>query len=390
MHGGVTFLKAREIVIDKMENLCKASNPVVNFNCLEIMFGHIDYLLYLVISPSISFILLLVVASLENMFLTGLVVTLTLVFLMMGMNIIITYLYLYTEKSEVHNEVVRIINNYVQYISSFEEMSLSEENSTRPLYSGHSQISIVSVFRNNSWHRLPTLLLVEGDIIALSAGDLTPGCVYELISYLDTTLEGNPSTQPPTTEQTRYNHSSRRGGGWVRGRSFEAGVKIHLRQERKKYSYAPTSSSQSHGNRANVTNDRHKHNRAIHSESTELLVLSGDMRCYLMRETPMEKFLSSVLENGGAGLHEDGDGPPPPLPGTKQAKREANNYVKNNIIRKLFNVCISLCIGNLKKSDYSLLKYILDWQVMISEGVKAMLVMLGLVIIASSDRKSVV
>jgi hypothetical protein len=52
---------------------------------------------------------------------------------------------------------------------------------TAAIFSGHPQISIVTVYRNMCWMRIPSLGLVEGDIIALMAGDITPGKVFELL-----------------------------------------------------------------------------------------------------------------------------------------------------------------------------------------------------------------
>jgi hypothetical protein len=49
------------------------------------------------------------------------------------------------------------------------------------IFSGHPHISIVTVYRNACWMRIPSLGLVEGDIIALMGGDITPGKVFELL-----------------------------------------------------------------------------------------------------------------------------------------------------------------------------------------------------------------
>ena len=49
------------------------------------------------------------------------------------------------------------------------------------IFSGHPHISIVTVYRNSCWMRIPSLGLVKGDIIALMAGDITPGKVHELL-----------------------------------------------------------------------------------------------------------------------------------------------------------------------------------------------------------------
>ena len=58
----------------------------------------------------------------------------------------------------------------------------SEPNTeSEAIFSGHPHISIITVYRNNNWQRIPSLGIVEGDIIALMAGDATPGRAYELL-----------------------------------------------------------------------------------------------------------------------------------------------------------------------------------------------------------------
>ena len=48
------------------------------------------------------------------------------------------------------------------------------------LCQGSSTVSLYPVYRNGIWQRVPTLLLVKGDIIALGTGDLAPGKVEQL------------------------------------------------------------------------------------------------------------------------------------------------------------------------------------------------------------------
>ena len=45
----------------------------------------------------------------------------------------------------------------------------------------HPHISIVTVYRNSQWQRIPSLLLCANDIVALMAGDIAPGKVQELV-----------------------------------------------------------------------------------------------------------------------------------------------------------------------------------------------------------------
>jgi hypothetical protein len=64
------------------------------------------------------------------------------------------------------------------------------------IFSGHPHISIVTVYRNTCWMRIPSLGLVKGDIIALMAGDITPGKVHELLP--EENLRKNTLLQDPT------------------------------------------------------------------------------------------------------------------------------------------------------------------------------------------------
>jgi magnesium-transporting ATPase (P-type) len=57
------------------------------------------------------------------------------------------------------------------------------------LVQGSATISIISAYRDGVWQRLPKLLLVQGDIIALMAGDASPGNAVALRSmHLQTLL----------------------------------------------------------------------------------------------------------------------------------------------------------------------------------------------------------
>ena len=72
----------------------------------------------------------------------------------------------------------------------------NEDTKSASIISGHSHISIVTTYRQGIWQRIPTLLLAEGDVIALMGGDVTPGDVYELYPhrlYTNTELGMNNS-----------------------------------------------------------------------------------------------------------------------------------------------------------------------------------------------------
>ena len=74
---------------------------------------------------------------------------------------------------------------------------LSEGNNSNPsaesdqtgIISGHSHIGIVTTYRNRCWQRIPTLLLAEGDVVALMGGDVTQGRIRIIAC-------GTPSSLP--------------------------------------------------------------------------------------------------------------------------------------------------------------------------------------------------
>jgi hypothetical protein len=298
---GVSFSRARGIVTSRVKEICAKGNPQTNF--LSMLYHNSALFLYLVFTPILSLILLIIASAFERISLSGLIVSIIVVVVSSVLNIVIVRRYKITEQTELLREVNNIVHDYITSMNSLEDLS-PKEDSIKPLYSGHSQVSIVSVYRDESWHRLPTLLLVEGDIIALSAGDLTPGKVYELI---------------PTEHQNNHSNGSSHHRGWQRGKAIENGYKIPLRQERKKYSESNLSPAPGMNSSLNshLPSERYKHNRAIHNESTELLVLSGDIRCFIMRETLVDTFLSTIIDI-------DNSNP--------------TKITKDNIIRKLFQV----------------------------------------------------
>ena len=75
---------------------------------------------------------------------------------------------------------------------------------------GSSLVSIYPVFRNGQWQRVPALMLVEDDIIALGTGDVTPARVEQLAQ-----AQGPGSS----SAQVKTSYSTFRVGGHGGGRS---------------------------------------------------------------------------------------------------------------------------------------------------------------------------
>ena len=96
-------------------------------------------------------------------------------------------------------------------------------------------MSIITTCRQGKWRRIPLLLLAEGDIIALSAGDIAPGDIIELVPTSASIPPPPPSssstsTIPPSAPSSSSSSSSSSHHGYSLGNSIKKGTKILLRQ----------------------------------------------------------------------------------------------------------------------------------------------------------------
>lgn len=143
-------------------------------------------------------------------------------------------------------------------------------------------MSIYPVYRDGRWQRVPMLLLVKGDLIALATGDVTPARVEPHVPGYATDL-GGPISQlrvraptyrpkktthgsyglsPVSRQQPRSSYTHHRllsPCAGVQGEMLEAGEKVRFRSSHsepftRKCSLSPSSRS--------------------------LLLLCGDMRCF--------------------------------------------------------------------------------------------------------------
>jgi len=91
-------------------------------------------------------------------------------------------------------------------------------------------VSIITTCRQGKWRRIPLLLLAEGDIIALSAGDIAPGDIIELVptsaSIPPPPSSSSTSTIPPSAPSSSSSSSHH---GYSLGNSIKKGTKILLR-----------------------------------------------------------------------------------------------------------------------------------------------------------------
>jgi len=172
---------------------------------------------------------------------------------------------------EVCNEIKDIISKYEHDLESFNNEIGEDDNIDNGIASGHSQVSIVTTYRLGKWRRIPLLLLAEGDIIALSAGDVAPGNVIELIPIAS-------SSSIPVVDDTKSYFSEYRHGD-----SIKKGTKILLRNH--------TIGAQGLSSMGALPQ------KSMPSTSPHLLSFTGDMRCFILTETPVRAFLNNILNS---------------------------------------------------------------------------------------------
>jgi hypothetical protein len=118
----------------------------------------------------------------DSLVLYQMVAALVVICILTPINVIITLRYKKAERYELKDQVCGILENYVSLIDAHatkdrmgsflnnkspRNHSSVDDQARTTLNSGHSHVCIVSVLRDDQWVRLPTLLLVKGDIIAL-------------------------------------------------------------------------------------------------------------------------------------------------------------------------------------------------------------------------------
>lgn len=166
---------------------------------------------------------------------------------------------------EVQVELQKILRVYEEDVAGIaaEACEVEEPN---VILSGITHSGICTAYRNGKWHRLPSLLLSKGDIVALMAGDLTPGRVLEFLP-----VEGEAGQR-----------------GWSPGAILDAGEKVLLHGVRSAQSASSTHAPPS----AAAASERH---RILQSDSLELLAISGDVRCFQLLETPITTYLANLM-----------------------------------------------------------------------------------------------
>ena len=171
---GLHFRHARYLVADCLKNSiegpCLKSRPVNSF------------VYYLVFLPSIISILLSAIVYSVPYLNDGVLVTIVIIVTVVAFNIWLSLRFSASFDNEIRNYLLRIYEEFAIHSRLNETSDTNAKNHEESgiITAGHPHISMVTCFRNRQWLRIPSLLLAEGDIIALQAGDIAPGDCFEL------------------------------------------------------------------------------------------------------------------------------------------------------------------------------------------------------------------
>jgi hypothetical protein len=381
-YRGVDFEAARALVVKSIKKVLAEHDARIKssggFNTTLRGIALSDY------GPCIACITLFLLSASSRIsleFRVGLLLSAIAVFGVTALNLLLGSFRASTESNEIRRELEEVLRDYEHFAAQCKRSSQAidgdenspaiEEDAFNGISSGHTLISIVTVYRNGHWLRMPSLGLVEGDIIALMAGDITPGKVIEVLSSDSpnnnngaSVSTGAGSSAQPHSQQTpsRSSLNVERESGYIlkradstncvypsagegtdqlpRRRVYDKGTKIHLREgsdreRRYHHTHAKSQLHLHHLHRAGASdgvrmsastggiggsasdgegmNSReqpsagvgdaqaqaqaplYQRHRALPSNSPELLVLSGDVRCFEMAETPIESFCQRLL-----------------------------------------------------------------------------------------------
>ena len=135
------------------------------------------------------------------------------------------------------------------------------------LSSGTTLTDIYPVYRSNQWHQVPSLLLVEGDVIAMQVGDTSPALLEEIL---------------PRSSRSLQQQSAQ--------------VIVQADEKITPETYSGSELSQPDGKQ------RAKDEGSIPSlpkgklirspDSKDLLQLCNDLRIFQIKETPLKRFLN--------------------------------------------------------------------------------------------------
>lgn len=224
----------------------------------------------IILLPACSFFIFVLSLGLiqETYLYVGLAVTISIVALISLFNALIYSIRKQHEASEVVKAVSNVCQRYSSFIQEQEaQLTLSmgaraNSGAEEQALSCNPHISVVPTYRDGSWHRLPTLLLVAGDVIALMAGDLAPGRVQEIVA--GGSRGGGKGTGGLYTGTTVSLGAVLERGARLRNRSVSSSYRRH---------------------------------RLLPADSPELLLLSGDIRCFRLLESICSAFCQEMLQS---------------------------------------------------------------------------------------------
>ena len=232
----------------------------------------------------------------RNDFLVGSMCSIGVVLTASVVSVLLCWKYRQNLKSEVTDEIKRIICDYLDEMESTHKTAdgpqKSKSGSSGCVLSGNPHVSIVTVYRNSSWQRVPSLLLVQGDIIALQGGDITPGQVQEILPVESApNLSDSGHDKPSSSVEFQMRKLSEK--------VINKGEKIRIRK--KKFNAHRSNRMRrnmpAYGRRKSRAGPMAEKQRALSSDSIELLHFSGDMRCFVLCETPVASFCRDILAN---------------------------------------------------------------------------------------------
>jgi hypothetical protein len=173
---GLTFVQARLILLEAYRDALAVYTPIPSPSSMG--FSTILEQICLLLGIILYTVIVCINCTVE--FIPGMAFTVGSISLIVGLDHYTSSRYKYAEENEIIIELQNILASYERDIG-FNDTLMFETEEGSSVLSGITHSSICTTYRNEKWHRLPTLLLCKGDAVALMAGDLAPGAVIEMV-----------------------------------------------------------------------------------------------------------------------------------------------------------------------------------------------------------------
>jgi hypothetical protein len=181
---GNSFSIARDIVLQCLEStILEYKNNLKSDNS---KFRDKWSLVSIYVVPIVFFIVIVAVStslSLSDRFHAGHWTVVAIVAFLCVINSIVMLRLYDSHTFELSQRLTNIMADYKVALRSFSSDSSSNVTNCG-IVLGNPHVSIVSCWRNEMWQRIPSLLLADGDVIALMGGDATPGNVQVFIGII--------------------------------------------------------------------------------------------------------------------------------------------------------------------------------------------------------------